>query len=153
MSSLWGNAVWSLFHTFAEKVDERAYAVYYISCLDMFKKICKYLPCPVCTMHANAYLNSIRSDDVNTKSKLRKMFLHFHNIVNYRLGKPQFKEENLIMYQRKNLASVIHNFVQTYAKKYNSQLLAGRMPTRNMRRNIAASVLKWFRKFWRIFHH
>lgn len=153
MSSLWGNPVWNLFHTFAEKVNDDWYRRNYYMCFDMFKKICHYLPCPVCTMHAKRYLQRIKSHNVNTKAKLQNMFFHFHNSVNARTGKSPFKAENLVIYQKKHLGIILHNFVQTYAKNYNTQLLAGRMPSRNKRRDIANSILKWFRQFWREFNH
>jgi len=152
MSALWGNATWTLFHTFAEQVDETFYRNNYPSCLNMFKKICRHLPCPDCCAHATAYLKYIQPADVNTKAKLQRMFYTFHNTVNRRLRTPLFPEENLILYSQKPMNAVLHNFVQTYAKKYNSTLLAGRMPSRNMRRRVAHGVLKWFRQHWQMFH-
>tara|TARA_Y100001970_G_scaffold291041_1_gene426827 strand:- start:3101 stop:3562 length:462 start_codon:yes stop_codon:yes gene_type:complete len=152
MSALWGNATWILFHTFAEKVNEHFYQQHYPVCLNMFKKICQYLPCPVCCEHATAYLKYIKPQHVNTKAKLQHMFYTFHNEVNRRIRTPLYPKENLILYREKTMNSVLHNFVQTYAKKYNSTLLAGQISSRNTRRRIAHSVLKWFRNHWQMFH-
>ena len=152
MSALWGNATWALFHTFAEQIDETFYQRHYPSCLDMFKKICQHLPCPDCCAHATAYLKNIKPVDVNTKAKLRRMFYIFHNRVNQRLHTPLFPEGNLIIYSQNTMNTVLHNFVKTYTKNYDVGLLAGRIPTRSMRRSVAHSVLQWFRKYWRMFH-
>ena len=152
MSALWGNATWTLFHTFAEQIDETFYKQHHSTCLDMFKKICQHLPCPDCRAHATAYLKNIKPADVNTKAKLRRMFYIFHNRVNQRLHTPLFPEGNLIIYSLETMNTVLHNFVQTYAKKYDIGLSPGHISTRNRRRQVARSVLQWFHKHWNMFH-
>ena len=64
---VWGPAVWTLFHTLAEKIDENAYPHLVNSLFNVIVRICKFLPCPECAKDASNFLAKINIKEINKK--------------------------------------------------------------------------------------
>lgn len=140
---VWGPAVWTLFHTLAEKVDETNYNKIHISLFNMIKLICKNLPCPYCADDATRFLTKVTTDKISTKQGLKNTMYLFHNYVNRKKKKSMLNSQDLdTLYKFKNLAKVIINFINKYNTKGNMQLL-----TESFHRQF---VLKEFKKWVRI---
>lgn len=108
---MWGNNVWFLFHTLAEKIDERRFIESKEDIEYVLKTICNNLPCPECSKHATIELNKVRFDTMNDKEQLKKMLYNFHNHVNKNLKKPLYDEENLKIYEKANFNTIMKNFL------------------------------------------
>ena len=121
---VWGPAVWYLFHTLAEKVDEKNFNKIRLPLFNIIKLICKNLPCPYCANDATRFLEKININTINTKQEFKNMIYLFHNRVNYKKKKNLLNFKDLdILYKRKNLKNVIINFIQKFNTKGNMQLL------------------------------
>jgi hypothetical protein len=108
---IWGNACWYLFHTLAEKLkpecDEEVQTI-----LFHFKQVCYNLPCPSCSQHAMETLQSAHLDRIKTRENLKRFFLEFHNLVNKRLKKPIFTQEECDkLYSSANTINIVNHFV------------------------------------------
>jgi hypothetical protein len=147
----WGKSTWDLFHTLAEKIDADYYMKNRWQILDMIKKICFYLPCPDCAGHATRFLSKVKVESIPNKNQFRAMLFYFHNSVNARVGKQQFKFKHLDVYKNFNLGIALNNFIIYFAKRYNSTLRAGITSTEIDRKKIAHSVTIWFKTNWRNF--
>jgi hypothetical protein len=91
----WGNITWYLFHGIAEKIKEEKFSENKDLIINIIKSICGNLPCPDCADHATKTLNSINFNTINSKNELKEFLFKFHNIVNQRIKKQQFKFEEL----------------------------------------------------------
>lgn len=120
--TIWGNAVWYLFHTLAYKIKHEKNVH---ELLHYIVEICHNLPCPECRAHAVNILNISNIKNINTKKDLISFLLMFHNIVNGRLGKPKFtEEENIAKYSKATTINIItHYFDVIQTKKYNSKAM------------------------------
>ena len=79
---VWGPAVWTLFHTLAEKVTDQAYPFVKAQLFAQIKRICGFLPCPECSSDATNFLAKVNISDLKTKVDFRNTFYLFHNMVN-----------------------------------------------------------------------
>ena len=70
---VWGPAVWNLFHTLCEQLNENAFKSVAPSLFNMIVRICKFLPCPDCALDATIFLANIKFSDIKNKTDL-KMF-------------------------------------------------------------------------------
>jgi len=102
MSKVWANPVWFFFHGMAEKVHEDFYRKNCKACLDIIKKICTILPCPMCRSAAVKYMRKIHYSHVLTKRQFQEMLYNFHNYVNKKLRKRIFLKKELKIYKRLN---------------------------------------------------
>lgn len=116
--SFWGLPTWLLFHSLAEKVDEKKYAIHYKVLWKFIKDICSGLPCPYCQSHAVNYTNRISLNDVNTKEKLKKVLFDFHNNVNVRIGKSKEIISVQEKYKRANLSKILELFRNRFFVSY-----------------------------------
>lgn len=113
----WGNAVWYLFHTLAEKLkpehSEHAVELYH-----KLYQICSNLPCPECSTHAVAALGKINPKNIKTREDLIKLLWQFHNSVNVRIKKKSITiEECQQFYNTANTRNVIKNFIYIMSKR------------------------------------
>ena len=152
MIETWAIPTWMFFHTLAEKISEKFLENKTYEILQIIKLICSNLPCPVCRAHAINYINTVSPDSIKKKKNLRGMFFHFHNTVNARLGKPQYKEKNLNKYKYGRLSIIYVNFINGYMRKYNTQLFAGKFSTNGKRRQAGKQLNLWFRENWKHFN-
>jgi len=147
---LWGEPIWFLFHTLAEKVKEEHFSTIKGELLSTIYSICSNLPCPKCTEHAKEYMSKVNFQSIQTKTDLKMFLLQFHNEVNNRKGYDTFSYNNLDeKYSKANTINIIHNFMNTYQKtSFNVTLL-----TENTQRMMLCNRLKrWFSANIQYFH-
>ena len=138
---VWGPAIWTLFHTLSEKINEDAYPYLINSMFLIIVKICKYLPCPECSIHASDFLARIKINDYKTKEQFKNMLYLFHNWVNVKKRKNLFNYELMNKYSHTNLINVVNNFVLKYNTKGNMKLLAESF----QRSFVIKDFLSWFK--------
>jgi hypothetical protein len=138
---VWGPAIWTLFHTISEKINENAYPYVIHSMFTIICRICNFLPCPDCSRHATSFLAKINIRDYKTKNEFKNMIYLFHNSVNAKKRKPLFNYANMNKYTKLNLQIVINNFIANYNTKGNMKLL-----TESFQRTIVIKdFINWFR--------
>ena len=107
----WGNAVWLLFHTLAEKLkdeykDELPILVSHIT------SICNNLPCPDCQQHASKTMNLVNKSAIaSSKEALIDFLWKFHNDVNKRTKTKFYPVESLNIYKTTSTYSVVKRFI------------------------------------------
>jgi len=140
----WGEPIWFLFHTMAEKVKSESFSIIRKELLDTIYAICKNLPCPTCAEHASTYLNSINFNTIKTKEELKQMLFDFHNEVNQKKGFPIFSYSELNdKYSKAITVNIIQNFMIRFKDKHKSI----RMIANDFHRSNLVIVLKdWFTK-------
>ena len=144
---VWGPAVWSLFHTLAEKINVNAYPYVFPSLFNMIVKICKYLPCPECSSDASKFLAKVKTSELKTKESFKAILVVFHNVVNAKKRKPIFHYSNIGIYEKYKLIYVVNNFISQYQTKGNMKLL-----TESFQRQFVIKDFKnWFQKMIRAF--
>jgi hypothetical protein len=121
---VWGPAVWNLFHTLIEKVNEQAYPYISRQLFRIFVRICKFLPCPECSNDSSMFLAKIKIENLKTKNDLKNTFYLFHNYVNAKKRKPLFNYSYMSVYKRYKLIQIVNNFFISYNTKGNMKLLA-----------------------------
>ena len=136
---VWGPAVWTLFHTLAERVSEHAYPFIYKQLFEQIILICKFLPCPDCSTDATSFLAKINISNIETKIKFKNLFYLFHNYVNAKKRKPLFNYSNIYIYINYPLIPIVNNFIAKYNTKGNLNLI-----NESFQRNL---VKKTFRKW------
>lgn len=139
---VWGPAVWTLFHTLAEKLNPDAYNQVIPSLFSMIVQICKVLPCPDCSKDASNFLAKIKLSDYKTKDEFKNMLYLFHNYVNAKKRKPLYNYTNMSVYKNMNLLFVIKNFIAKYNTKGNMKLL-----TESFQRGfVIKHFIEWFNR-------
>ena len=117
----WGNAVWLLFHTLAEKIkpehtNELTILVSHIS------SICNNLPCPDCQQHATRVMAQANKAYITaSKENLITFLWNFHNDVNKRTKTEFYPKESLAIYKTANTVNVIKNFMHIMSKVSNNE--------------------------------
>ena len=114
----WGNACWFLFHTLAVKLKpERTDLVPKI--LSLVINVCKNLPCPDCSQHATATLNSLRCNQIKTRDQLMLVLWQFHNMVNKRRKVEFFSiDEYNKKYSNALFDPIVSNFIRVMKGKF-----------------------------------
>ena len=144
---VWGPAVWTLFHTFAEKINEADYPYVSHSLFKMIVRICKFLPCPECSTDASKFLAKIKMSDMKNKNDFRNTFYLFHNYVNAKKRKRLFNSANMPIYGKYRLIDVVNNFISKYHTKGNMKLL-----TESFQRQLVIKEFKgWFSSYIKAF--
>lgn len=138
---IWGPAVWKLFHTLIEQLNEEAFPVIGPQLYTQFVKICKFLPCPDCAADATNFLAKINfQTNIKSKVEFRNTFYLFHNWVNAKKRKQLFNYGNILIYSKYNLIGVVNNFLSVYHTKGNMKMLA-----ESFQRNMVVNSFKgWF---------
>jgi len=144
---VWGPAVWTLFHTLAEKVTDEAYPFVKVQLFGQIRRICGFLPCPECSADATNFLAKVNIADLKTKIDFRNTFYLFHNRVNNKKRKPLFNYSSLASYNKYGIIPVINNFISKYNTKGNMKLLAESF----QRKFVVAEFKSWFTKTIRAF--
>jgi hypothetical protein len=118
---IWGNNIWYLFHTLSYKIKEEAFLILKNDLIEIFKNICKNLPCPDCSKDALNVIEKIDFNNVNTKEDFKLMLFNFHNYVNRKLKKKEFKYEDFDnKYKNANIHNLIYNFNIIFNSKANN---------------------------------
>lgn len=107
----WGNNIWFLLHTISYKIKEDSFCIIKNDLIEVFRNICSNLPCPDCAKDAIYVINKINFNSINNKEDFKMMIFNFHNHVNRKLKKKEFKYEDFDnKYKNANLNNLIHNF-------------------------------------------
>ena len=106
----WGNITWYLFHGIAEKIKEDKFSENKELIIKIIKSICSNLPCPDCAEHATKTLNNINFDSIKNKDDLKDFLFKFHNIVNKRTNKEEYKKEELDKKYSTIIMPIIFNY-------------------------------------------
>ena len=120
---IWGPAVWNLFHTLIEQINEDAYQAVAPQLYSQFVRICKLLPCPDCASDATNFLAKVNLTHIKSKVEFRNTFYLFHNWVNARKRKQLFNYGNILIYSKYNIIVVINKFLSVYHTKGNMKML------------------------------
>lgn len=121
----WGEPIWFLFHTLANKVKETAFLKVKTELLNIIFLICTNLPCPDCANHATRYLQGINFDAISTKDQLKDMLFNFHNSVNMKKGVSVFPRDQLDnKYDAAITVNIVNNFYHNFDKSSNNQKMA-----------------------------
>jgi len=134
----WGEPTWYLFHTLAEKVEEKNFNELREKLLSFITRICNNLPCPECTAHATNYLSSINYSSIQTKDQLKRMLWEFHNIVNKNKMFSLFSYDELNKkYSQAQTVNIVRNFFYHYSRKqYNVRLSMDNITRRNILKDL-----------------
>ena len=144
---VWGPAVWTLFHTLAEKLNPQAYPYVIPSMFNMIKRICQFLPCPDCSKDASNFLGKLKISDYKTKDEFKNMLYLFHNWVNAKKRKPLFNYSFINKYSKINLMFVVNNFIAKYNTKGNMKLLSESF----QRGFVIKDFIAWFKMHYNVF--
>ena len=137
---VWGPAIWTLFHTLAERITEEAYPHVSPQLFKMIMRICKFLPCPECSMDATNFLAKIKMSELKTKLDFKNAFYLFHNYVNAKKRKKLFNYSNMYVYSKYRIIDVVNNFIAKYHTKGNMKMLTESF----QRQFIINDFKKWF---------
>lgn len=108
---IWGNNIWYLFHTLSYKIKEESFLILKNDLIEIFKNICKNLPCPDCSKDAMNVIGKIDFNNINSKEDFKLMLFNFHNYVNRKLKKKEFKYQDFDnKYKNANINNLINNF-------------------------------------------
>ena len=144
---IWGPATWTFFHVLAEKVNEDTFNTIFPQLFDFIKKICRFLPCPDCSLHASQFLAKIPPQELSSKEKFKNTFYLFHNVVNVKKNKGLYNYSNMEKYKYIPLILAFNNFIRVYNTKGNMKLL-----TESFQRQLVIKSFKiWFYKNLKFF--
>lgn len=146
---VWGPAIWKLFHTLIEKMNDDAYPIVVNSMFNIITRICKFLPCPECSKDASNFLAKINVSNFKTKEEFKNMFYLFHNWVNVKKRKQLYNYSNMNKYANLDLNYVINDFIRHYKTKGNMNLIAESFH----RSFIIKDFLKWIKYYSRAFYN
>ena len=142
----WGPPTWIFLHCLAHKIKEEHFKELKGKIIELIVKICRNLPCPECAQHASIVMKHLKSENIHTKSDLEEMLFIFHNMVNERLEKNLYDEEELKMYDNYIFSVVIQNFFNSWKNFPHSQ----QMINNNFHKNI---LLRSLNNFFTIHFH
>lgn len=112
---IWGNNIWYLFHTLAHKIKEDKFILHKNNLIFIIKNICNTLPCPECSKDATIMINKVNFDNIKNKEDFKLLIFNFHNAINKKLNKPEFKLEDLNnKYEKANINALYNNFYIIY---------------------------------------
>lgn len=115
--SVWGPAIWYLFHTLSFKLKPTHFNEVKDELIDNFVSICNNLPCPECAEHARKELKHLDKSKITNKKELCIYFINFHNKVNVRNKKKIFTfDEFVSKYNTSVTRNVIANFFIVLSK-------------------------------------
>jgi hypothetical protein len=144
---VWGPAVWTLFHTLAEKIREDMYPYLSRQLFNIIVRICNYLPCPDCSADASVFLAKIKISDLKTKEQFKNTFYLFHNYVNAKKRKPLFNYANMHIYGKYRLSNVVNNFIINYQTNGNMKLLTESFQRQFVLRDFKNFISQYSRAF------
>jgi hypothetical protein len=139
--SVWGPAIWYLFHTLSYKLKPGYFTEIKDQLLDHFVSICNNLPCPECAEHAKQELKHLDKSKITNKKELCMYFIYFHNKVNVRTKKKIFTfDEFISKYKNSVTRNVIANFFIVLSKSdHNVKLMTNSFH----RSTVILDVKKW----------
>ena len=140
---IWSVPTWYFFHGLAARIDEDFYKNNYMKVwINVYQNICLNLPCPMCKRHATNYIRKSKQSDIETKEKLIKYLFDFHNFVNNKIGKKQFKFEDMERYNYLKLKKCYYLVNASFNRGYSNQMFAWQR-----KENIKVTT-KYLQKVW-----
>lgn len=136
---VWGPAVWTLFHTLAEKINEENNTAFVQQVFGFIKRICAFLPCPECSKDATSYLQRVKQSEIKTRTGLISTVYLFHNYVNRKKKKRLFNYGEISRYRNMNMVKVVSVFIGAYNTKGNMNLIAESF----QRKLIVSDLKRW----------
>jgi|TARA_B110000285_G_scaffold233546_1_gene307671 hypothetical protein len=135
---LWGPSIWDLLHCLAEKIKNDSYSSLKTDIFFHIQSICNNLPCPSCSVHATQYLQKVDFSKLRTKEDFKMMLYNFHNVVNKRIGRPEYQFNELTMrYNNKDFYDVINSFFKFFENKHKTvNMLSNDIYTMRISKNI-----------------
>lgn len=119
----WGPSTWSFIHTLACKVKEDSFSSIGQNLINVIIQICYNLPCPECSQHAKEFWAKVKTNNIKTKTDLINLLFVFHNMVNKRKSYPQFKYDNLSIYENKKVIETYNIFSRNFNTRGNMNLI------------------------------
>ena len=117
----WGNITWKFFHTLAEQINESKFPEVRDKLVNIVTTTCEHLPCPDCSEHATRILKKAYIKNIRTKKHFIEFLRQFHNIVNIKLSKKTYNNEEIKdMYNKNNLTQIIYQLISIYSKPTNN---------------------------------
>jgi hypothetical protein len=120
----WGPATWTMFHVLVENIKEEHFSEMMPNIFLWIKIICTYLPCPDCALHAKTFLNKVPIKHISTKHDFTCMLFAFHNMVNMRKRKLNFKFKDMDKYKGSNIIICVNEFLKSYNTNGNMNQIA-----------------------------
>uniref|UniRef100_A0A6C0C210 thiol oxidase n=1 Tax=viral metagenome TaxID=1070528 RepID=A0A6C0C210_9ZZZZ len=121
---IWSVPCWLFFHGFAARINKEFYDNNYLKIwISVYQNICLNLPCPMCRKHAVDYISKSKEQEINTKEKLIIYLFNFHNYVNLRINKPQYKIDDLEIYKRLKMKKCYYLLHSAFNLPYSSRSL------------------------------
>jgi hypothetical protein len=147
--SVWGPAIWYLFHTLAFKMKNQHFNEMKNSLLDFFVLVSANLPCPECTEHAQQEIKHLDKSKITNKKELCTYFLNFHNKVNARTNKKIFTiQEYISKYKQAVTRNVISNFFINMTKSdHNVKLMINSFYKTKAIASLKTWIVKNYSKF------
>jgi len=140
--NIWGPSCWALFHTIIAKIKPEEFIKIRDGLFHNLRIISQNLPCQNCSNHAKHFFQRHPKLMFHTKNDMANFFWFFHNYVNSSKKKPTFLEENLSIYNTKQLRSVYTDFLKNYTAKDNGlKMLSETLH----RKNIAKGFHQWMK--------
>jgi hypothetical protein len=126
----WGGITWVFLHTLSYKVHPEHYQQIKVMLWSHIKQLCSNLPCPDCATHASQYLKNIAVPE--TKERLIRVLVDFHNVVNQKLSKPLFSIQDMDKYNTVNLTIAFYACKRVISvQPYNPRLMMNKIITQN----------------------
>jgi len=120
---IWGNITWRLFHTMTLYINDGNYDEIQ-GAIQRIEKICRHLPCPLCSNDAVSILKKINLKQIKTKEELKRFIHFFHNKVNAKLKVPSVDYESIETLHTQSLNSILNEFFKVYNNiKHNSNMM------------------------------
>ena len=137
----WGPPTWKFIHTIIVKIKEEHFERILPQLYVFIVRICTFLPCPECSQHATAFLREVNIKNIKSKDDLAKIFFVLHNMVNKRLGKPQFIDKNLHYYGSLSLINTYNQFSQNYHTHGNMSMITDSFHRRMIQRDLKQWIM------------
>ena len=139
MAKSWAMPTWIFLHTLAAQIPEQRYQAIKEELLSKIKSLMYVLPCPDCANHATEAMAKIELKHIPTKAAFKQVIWKFHNSVNARIGKRQFTEAELGIYEKCHLGTIYAIFFNEFTKPvHNSKLMMDVMARNGVMRKFHA---------------
>lgn len=134
---LWGPHTWLFLHSLVEQVNENDYVSIKDSLFNIIKRICNFLPCPDCSIHAMNFLSRVTRNQINGKQDLINIIYLLHNSVNSRTRKPLYNHSDLSKYKNINVFKAYYNFSLVYNTKGNMRMASDNFQRQYVLKDVA----------------
>lgn len=125
-SKEWGNITWMFFHTLAHQIKENKFFEIKNKVINIIFNTCNHLPCPICSEDSKNILKKSFRNNIKTKQHFIEFLRQFHNIVNIKLEKKTFSQDEIKdIYNNKNIIKILDRLVYLYKKPIANNRMMG----------------------------